>query len=96
MATEKRRRRLCNQEEIERALYAVAMASGNLPRASRELAETMLNIPSRTLSDWTRDKHNQRYQEISSSRSPRFMPASPTKWTCVYGTPATLTHPRSR
>jgi hypothetical protein len=70
MTTEKRRRRIYNQEEIERGLYAVAMASGNLARASRELAETGLNIPSRTLSDWTRDKHRERYEEIKLEAIP--------------------------
>jgi hypothetical protein len=50
-----RRRRIYSEEEIGRVLYAVALASGNHSRASRDLAETGLDIPSCTLSDWTRD-----------------------------------------
>jgi hypothetical protein len=65
-----RRRRIYSEEEIGRALCAVALASGNHSRASRDLAETGLDIPSRTLSDWTRDEHRQRYEEIKLEAIP--------------------------
>lgn len=45
-------------------------SQGNHSRASRDLAETGLDIPSRTLSDWTRDKHRQLYEEIKPEAIP--------------------------
>jgi hypothetical protein len=59
-----------SEDEIGRALYAVALASGNHARASRDLAEAGIDIPSRTLHDWTRDKHRQRYEEIKLEAIP--------------------------
>jgi hypothetical protein len=75
-----------SEDEIARALYAVALASGNHARASRDLAEAGIDIPSRTLQDWTRDKHRHRYEEIKleaileiySHLAARWNPSCPT------------------
>jgi hypothetical protein len=58
-------------EETERALRHVAVCSGNVMRAQRELAEQGLDIPYGTLRDWVRNIHVGRYLEIEQEELPR-------------------------
>lgn len=58
------------EQEIDRALEALALFDGNKARASRALAEEGLSIPIRTLHDWPR-RHADKYSRMREDRLPR-------------------------
>lgn len=62
---------LHSQEEVDAALAALALCSGNAERASRELAATGLVIQARTLRRWLTTQHRERYHEIREQLVPR-------------------------
>jgi hypothetical protein len=65
-----RRRSGYTNEEIERGLHHVAVLSGNVSRAARELAEDGLDVPVETLRDWVRKHHVERYRAIEAKVVP--------------------------
>jgi hypothetical protein len=57
-------------QERERALVAVALASGNCERAATSLAEQDIPVPARTLREWKRE-HADLYQRVEQDVLPR-------------------------
>jgi hypothetical protein len=58
-------------EETERGLRHIAVCSGNVMRAQRELAEQGLEIPYETMRSWVRRDHVERYLQIEQEELPK-------------------------
>jgi hypothetical protein len=67
----KRRASRYSEDEIERALIAVAVCAGNTHRAHRELAKQGHKIPRPTLDVWATRLHADRYQRIATEVVPK-------------------------
>src|SRR4051794_17420549 len=65
------KRKSYSEEQIQLGLTALAYASGNSRRASRELKQVGLAIPQRTLHDWRQKTHPQKYEEIQAEVLPK-------------------------
>lgn len=57
--------------EIERGLLALASENGMAARASRQLKRDGLKIPARTLADWRKKTHVERYEAVRDEVLPR-------------------------
>lgn len=57
-------------EEVERGIFALVMASGNTRRASRTLAARGLRVPHQTLHDWRHHTHPERYERMQRQTYP--------------------------
>jgi hypothetical protein len=60
-----------SDQEIERGLVAMALASGNARRASRMLERYGLSVPDRTLYRWRVETFPARYAAVGSELLPR-------------------------
>ncbi len=58
-------------EQLELALMCLAMRSGNIRYASRDLAEMGYHLSPFTLRDWSKKNHKQRYEEIQAEVGPK-------------------------
>lgn len=70
-AKPRRRASRYTEDEIERALIAVAVCAGNTHRAHRELAKRGYKIPRPTLDVWATRLHAERYQRIATEVVPK-------------------------
>jgi len=57
--------------EVEQGLHAVALSSGNIPRALKLLAEQDAEIPESTLREWVGKTHAERYSRVCDEVLPR-------------------------
>lgn len=69
-ASQPRRGGAYTDEEIEEGLTALALCSGNVTRASKELEQVGLTIPRKTLSDWKGNAHAGRFRRIQAQVQP--------------------------
>src|SRR6266576_2280005 len=60
-----------SDQEIERGLVAMALASGNARRAARMLEEQGLSVPHSTLYRWRLETFPARYAEVRQEILPR-------------------------
>jgi len=58
-------------EEVERGLQVLALHVGNSRRAAKALEQQGHRIPDRTLDEWRRNTHPERYSEICAERAPQ-------------------------
>jgi hypothetical protein len=59
------------EQEIDRGLFALAMANGNTRRASEILAYQEITVPHTTLDLWKRQTHAERYEQVREEVYPR-------------------------
>lgn len=56
-------------EDVEKALWTLALNAGSPTQASEALAQQGLHIPKQTLDRWKKHQYAQRYQEICNQAS---------------------------
>lgn len=64
-------RKTYSQEEITRGLLAVAFWSGNTRKASDFLGEDGLEIPAKTLWNWSNKQHVEEYEQVRTKVLPK-------------------------